>query len=337
MSANQVPAAVLAVENTASAQALAASPDRTNSAATAEVYRRWCVNLIVVALVIDALLAIALGIIVDPDGAGPVAWVIAALLIVSRMLWPSGKAARAADCLGVLSLMWVATLACGTMATISLRLGMPAADQALFTTDRALGIDPTRLAALLTTSPPRLVSAMANAYNDTMPIVVLATMATALLGKRIEAWRAAFCYVGGLWSACLISIMVPAKGVGVWFSDALVSRLPERAARYAFPTFDRFHGSTERLFRLDMLQGVVTFPSFHTIMGLILLAVCRGSMLLVIPAAAWFLLMMGATVPLGGHYVVDLVGGAVTWAAWFYLSVRIAARPQRPFRRAPAD
>ena len=31
-------------------------------------------------------------------------------------------------------------------------------------------------------------------------------------------------------------------------------------------------------------------------------------------------LMLVATVPLGGHYVVDLLGGACIWACWFSLS-----------------
>jgi membrane-associated phospholipid phosphatase len=123
-----------------------------------------------------------------------------------------------------------------------------------------------------------------------------------------------------LWLACLISFVVPAKGLGVWFPSDLVARLPERAATYAFGTFETFHNTSDPLFSLDVLAGVVTFPSFHVAMGLIILAICRKLPLLLLPAGAGFALMICSTLPLGGHYVVDLVAGALLWLCWFGLS-----------------
>jgi membrane-associated phospholipid phosphatase len=35
--------------------------------------------------------------------------------------------------------------------------------------------------------------------------------------------------------------------------------------------------------------------------------------------------MLVSTLPFGGHYAVDLVGGAAVWGAWFALSRRLEA------------
>ena len=115
----------------------------------------------------------------------------------------------------------------------------------------------------------------------------------------------------------------------MWFPHDLIAQLPERAATYAFGTFEAFHDAADPLFSLDALAGVVTFPSFHTAMGLIVLAMCRKTPLLLIPAAAGFALMICSALPLGGHYVIDLAAGAVVWAGWFRLS-RLLERDPRP-------
>jgi membrane-associated phospholipid phosphatase len=48
-------------------------------------------------------------------------------------------------------------------------------------------------------------------------------------------------------------------------------------------------------------------------------------------AGVWLAIMLVATLPGGGHYVVDLVAGFAVWAVWFVISrlveMRIARRP----------
>ena len=44
---------------------------------------------------------------------------------------------------------------------------------------------------------------------------------------------------------------------------------------------------------------------------------------------AWAVPMLAATVPIGGHYVIDLVGGAALWLAWLGLSLRVAPAAPR--------
>jgi len=62
---------------------------------------------------------------------------------------------------------------------------------------------------------------------------------------------------------------------------------------------------------LAVLPGLVTFPSFHTAMGVIAIYCARGSALIFPPILVINLLMIGSTPVFGSHYGVDIIGGAI--------------------------
>lgn len=74
-------------------------------------------------------------------------------------------------------------------------------------------------------------------------------------------------------------------------------------------------------FAMDVnnLPGLVTFPSFHTAAGIILVASFWRTRLFA-PVLAYSTVMIASTPIYGGHYFVDLIAGiAVAWAvAWAY-------------------
>jgi membrane-associated phospholipid phosphatase len=86
--------------------------------------------------------------------------------------------------------------------------------------------------------------------------------------------------------------------------------------------FQDFHDGSAVLGR-NSLGSCVTFPSFYTIMGLIVAAMWRKTYSGLCPGLVWLALMLFSTLPFGGHYVVDLIGGSVVWGPWFALSWRI--------------
>jgi membrane-associated phospholipid phosphatase len=49
----------------------------------------------------------------------------------------------------------------------------------------------------------------------------------------------------------------------------------------------------------------------------------RKNIVTLFAASSWLVIMLVATIPGGGHYVVDLLGGFMVWAFWFVLSRRI--------------
>jgi membrane-associated phospholipid phosphatase len=95
-----------------------------------------------------------------------------------------------------------------------------------------------------------------------------------------------------------------------------------------WPFLDAFNalrdGSLTQI-NISSVQGVVSFPSFHTMLGVIITYALRDTRMLLIPAAILNGTMILATLPVGGHYLVDtLVGAAIAIAAFHGL--RNAAR-----------
>ena len=74
-----------------------------------------------------------------------------------------------------------------------------------------------------------------------------------------------------------------------------------------------------------VITGVVGFPSYHTVMALMVTWYCRRTILFV-PILLVNLAMIPATLLHGGHHLIDLVGGLVV----FSIGVQIANRLIKP-------
>ena len=59
------------------------------------------------------------------------------------------------------------------------------------------------------------------------------------------------------------------------------------------------------------MQGIVTFPSYHTVLAILFVYTHRGLRWTFPPVAVLNGLMLAAIPSVGGHYVVDMIGGAL--------------------------
>ena len=304
-------------------------PPTTADDSAANRLRTAAYILVAMSLALGALVTIAGRLTPTPRGLQDVACLVALLLLVSAIFTREGRRLKFADTVGTLGLNWLGGFAGALLSVAGLHLHFPLIDEALRAADLSIGIDAVAIAWALVHQGQWIFSLMAPAYAYTIPFVTLTVLALVLTGRRTEAWRACFCFNGSLLSACLIMIVFPAKGVAIWFDPLLVRRLPDHAARYWFETFDRFYYGQDPELSAQALTGVISFPSFHFIMGLIILAAWRKHRFVLPLAGAWFALMVPSTFAYGGHYAMDLIGGAVVWAIWFWLSFRVE-RPSRP-------
>ena len=62
-------------------------------------------------------------------------------------------------------------------------------------------------------------------------------------------------------------------------------------------------------------NGIVSFPSFHTIIALLFIYVVRGYGLITFLVGAWCLGIVATTPFEGAHYIADIIGGGVTLMA----------------------
>ena len=291
----------------------------------ANSYRSACLWLVAVMIAMTTLLESMARLRVELEGVAPLAWIIAALLSLSSLLDKSGRHPRLTDALGVLGVVWLAGLSGGALAMLGLTLHFPLADGYLHSADRALGLDGVAITERLVEQGQRLFSLMAPAYAYTILVLVGSLVSVALVGRRVEAWRAAFCLIGALATICVIAMLTPAKGLGVWAPSSLLRHLPLRSMRYFWANFDKFYSGDGAVLGLKTLDGVIAFPSFHAAMGLVTMATWRKNLGALLVVSPWFVFMLLATLPYGGHYVVDLIGALGVWAAWFAVSLRIEA------------
>jgi membrane-associated phospholipid phosphatase len=300
-------------------------PPSVGANEAAETFRRASLWLTALSIAVAAVMVTASGIRVDSTGMPPLTFLAAAFLVGARACRHRRRLSRIADCLGPLGLAWLGGLASAVVAIMGLHMHFPLADGALKAADRAFGFDGLAAINWLVTQPQWLMTAMSKAYFGTIPFLYLGMVVLALLGDRLEVWRAAFCFIGTVLTTCLISVITPAKGLGAWASPGLIARLPRQSIRHFWPSFEKFYDGANPVLQVDSIGGVVSFPSFHTIMGLIAVAMWRSRPFVFVPALAGLALMVAGTLPFGGHYAVDLAGGAAVWAAWFALSRRLEA------------
>lgn len=144
------------------------------------------------------------------------------------------------------------------------------------------------------------------------------------------------------------------KNSELWWS-ALISLVFTGALSAIFPALGAFHyynveiakaihlphllalrDGSMTIFSLHGMQGIIAFPSYHTVMAILFAYAYRGK-------GVWFLLigllnilMLLSTPTFGGHYLVDMVAGALVAGLAIYV-VRHGPRTFKLSRVRTAD
>ena len=212
--------------------------------------------------------------------------------------------------------LMLAGIAAGTLSMVGQMFGFPLIDGQLAAADQWLGVTAADVVGL-TVAIPGAPRALAIVYVLSPILILISAFALGIIGRTERAWElcAAFCFC--LLVATVVSFLFPA--VGAFEHSGLAARygdqLPGGSGVYHLESFHSLRGSTKVVIDPFRLEGLVTFPSFHTAMALMTAAAWRDDPWLRWPMIAWNTLVVVSTVPIGGHYLVDLIGGAVSWFA----------------------
>ncbi len=88
-------------------------------------------------------------------------------------------------------------------------------------------------------------------------------------------------------------------------------------------TFNMLRNGSLSVIDLSALQGIVSFPSFHTMLGVMTVYPLRDTRWLMIPVLLVNATMIVATMPVGGHHLADVLAGAgLTIGAIFLVRLR---------------
>jgi hypothetical protein len=83
--------------------------------------------------------------------------------------------------------------------------------------------------------------------------------------------------------------------------------------------FDALRGGIFAEIRYDNIEGLISFPSFHTAGGLMVTWAMRHHRAWLVPVFALNVLLISATVLTGAHYAIDVVVTAVMFAGSVWL------------------
>jgi membrane-associated phospholipid phosphatase len=219
---------------------------------------------------------------------------------------------------------------------VAASLGLPMYDAAFDNMDRALGFDWRALLTVMQ-SWPGFHFAMRVIY---LSLTLQMTAVVLLLGFTgrlawLRVYTLAFIFAALVTIA--ISAVLPAEGVWLHYGLHAVDPRIVPVSSSSWPVFLGLRDGTFRQLMAVGAEGIITFPSLHAALALILIAAFWP-----VPLARWIslavnMLMLAATPVDGSHYLVDILAGIGIAVGCIYAARALVARlAGKPLATAPA-
>ncbi|MBV9054282.1 MAG: phosphatase PAP2 family protein [Hyphomicrobiales bacterium] len=198
--------------------------------------------------------------------------------------------------------------------------------------ERALGIDWRALVDVMTASPTVNVG-LTLAYLSSLPQIPLTILVLGFVGR--DERLATYLSLLPATLICTILLFALAPAFGPIPSYGIEGELYERlgpGGKAFLPDFHALRGGHFVNFDLGKMEGVVTFPSFHCVLAVLTAWALAPVRWIGRPALLLNVLVVISTVPVGGHYIADILAGL----AIGFLSLAIRARTSSRIAHAPA-
>ena len=191
-------------------------------------------------------------------------------------------------------------------------INLPLIDAQLATLDKMLGFDWYANLALVN-NHPTFGHLLTLAYESSRLQVLMLVIILALANQRDRLIEFFAGYALTLTIVIVLSGFFPAAGAYVYLKPApeLYANLNPAAGTWHLEQFTGLRDGTFRLISLLNIEGLVTFPSFHTALAIITTLAFRGMGPLFIAAILLNILVVMSTLSEGGHYLIDVIAGAV--------------------------
>ncbi|MCG6206146.1 phosphatase PAP2 family protein [Rhodopseudomonas sp. HC1] len=223
----------------------------------------------------------------------------------------------------------VLLLVLGVLLTyVAIAIGLPLRDAELQAIDVWLGFDRQRYLAAYHAIPA--LSALFNAaYLSIQPQTVLVPLVLLLAGQQLRMRQFVLAFGLALLATTVIATLVPAVGAVVYV-DLAPHGLSALSADIYTParTIEALRSGTMSTVRLDDLEGLLAFPSFHTADGILFTWALWRIRWLRIVGLVINTMMIASTPVDGAHYLVDVLAGAMVASA----AIAIACRQRSAVR-----
>ena len=216
---------------------------------------------------------------------------------------------------GVIACTGWCSLMAGVASMAALHHGAPLFDPTLASTDQALGLD-TRTFVAWVAERPLVGQLLETAYYSHFEVLCAMVCLLTYFRRLDHIWEYALAHSVMITICGLVSNFFPAIGPFTYLNvgSDILARLPENAGIYYVSTYKYLLTDPNPVINLGNVMGMVTFPSFHACMALASAWAFRSLKPVFVMAIIWNLLVLASTLPIGGHYSIDVISGSCLWA-----------------------
>ncbi len=209
-------------------------------------------------------------------------------------------------CLKALAILVGTTAVFGPLTYAVATMRLPWADARLAAFDATFGFS-AGAAVAWTVAHPTFDLCMRLVYSSVfLQIIAVIVVLGFTADRRLDLFVTRFMLAGLLTSA--IFLFLPAQGSCAYFHlttpDYYVDIIKELNRLRAGVAVVSWRNA----------QGIVTFPSFHTVWAVLLMVAFRGRRFLFWPVALLNVLVLVSCITTGMHYLADVVGGLIVTA-----------------------
>lgn len=195
-------------------------------------------------------------------------------------------------------------------------LNYPLVDAELAAIDKAMGFDWMEYMIYFASLPDWTSEFSTILYKSTNQLVLLIAVFLIFSGRhrQLVEFVTYFILTGILVN--LISGFLPAATAYEYFKPdaALYEKLSPVVGQGYMVDFFALRDGSMRELKLIGATGIVSFPSFHTVLALLLIYVARGCGLFAWVVGIWGIGIVATTPVDGSHYLTDVIGGIVLLA-----------------------
>ncbi|BAM89143.1 hypothetical protein S58_31450 [Bradyrhizobium oligotrophicum S58] len=243
-------------------------------------------------------------------------------------------------CGALAAMLWSGAIA-GIVSLVGLRNNAPFIDAELAKWDRAAGVDLPAVIAWAA-DHPSWSHLLSIAYESSFLLLFGAALLLAVMRRFDQLWILTFVFTTTIIVCASVSVIWPAKGAFAFFEypASLLEHLPTGAGTYHLLKLEYFRNNVSPLLSFANLQGVVTFPSFHCCLALMIIFATWHLKWLLPISLSWNALAITSTLPIGGHYAIDLPCGVVLWLVATLIAVAMISprwSAASPGRRSDAS
>jgi hypothetical protein len=220
------------------------------------------------------------------------------------------------ECCSLFATLVVTVLGGGLIAVMSTRGPAPLGDATLLRADWALGLSARDFVMSVAAGPDWIIEGLRRAYVATTVLTLATLLVLPLIGHKQAAMKFMLLFQLTVLTASFLAFLAPAYGVYSTIDPATVSRLPSHAGRYFWPALMAIRSAKDPVLSINSINAVVSFPSFHTVMALLFAQAWHRVRFVNVGMVGLSGIIIASTLPMGGHYFIDVIAGLILWWGW---------------------